>query len=136
MDPSERVYAALEGQTVDRPPVFPQIGDHAGIINGLTYDVMYKDAEKAAEVHLKAQELYGYDFVAIQVEPSWPVAEACGAKVTYPPDKYPWITDYLIKTEEDIDKLMVPDFMATESTRVMIEGTRILAESAPVPPFL
>ncbi len=133
MNPSERVYAALEGRTVDRPPVFPQIGDHAGIINGLTYDVMYKDAEKAAEVHLKAQELYGYDIVAIQVEPSWPVAEACGAKVTYPPDKYPWITDYLIKSEEDIDKLMVPDFMATESTRVMIEGTHILAESAPVP---
>lgn len=118
---------------MDRPPVFPQIGDHAGIIAGLTYDVMYKDAEKAAEAHLRAQELYGYDFVAIQVEPSWPVAEACGAKVTYPPDKYPWITDYVVKSEADLDKLEVPDFMATESTRVMIEGTRILAERAPAP---
>ncbi|HBY98677.1 MAG: uroporphyrinogen decarboxylase family protein [Ardenticatenaceae bacterium] len=133
MDSFERVYAALTGRPVDRPPVFPQIGDHAGIIAGLPYNVMYEDAERAAQAHLDAQQLYGYDFVAIQVEPSWPVAEACGAGVTYPPNKYPWITDYLIKTEEDLEKLRVPDFMATRSTRVMIEGTRLLAERAPVP---
>ena len=133
MDAFERVYAALEGNPVDRPPVFPQIGDHAGIIAGLTYDVMYRDAEKAAQAHLDAQKLYGYDFITMQVEPSWPVAEACGAGVTYPPDKNPWITDYLIKSEEDLEKLQVPDFMATESTRVIIEGTRILAEKAEVP---
>jgi len=48
MDTFERVYAALEGKPVDRPPVFPQIGDHAGIIAGLTYDVMYTDAETQA----------------------------------------------------------------------------------------
>lgn len=133
MDAFERVYAALEGKPVDRPPVFPQIGDHAGIIAGLTYNVMYEDAEKAAQAHLAAQKLYGYDFITIQVEPSWPVAEACGAGVTYPPDKNPWITDYLIKSAADLDKLHVPDFMATRSTRVMIEGTRILAERAKVP---
>ena len=133
MDSFERVYAALEGRPVDRPPVFPQIGDHAGIIAGLTYDVMYTDAEKAAQAHLQAQELYGYDIITIQVEPSWPVAEACGAAVTYPPHKNPWITDYLIKSEDDLDKLQVPDFMATRSTRTMIEGTRLLAERADVP---
>ena len=133
MNAFERVYAALEGRDVDRPPVFPQLGDHAGIIAGLTYDVMYHDAERAAQAHLDAQARYGYDIVSIQVEPSWPVAEACGAGVTYPPDKYPWITDYLVRSEDDIDKVVVPDFMATESTRVMIEGTRILAERAPVP---
>ncbi|GAB4450121.1 MAG: hypothetical protein Fur0044_45690 [Anaerolineae bacterium] len=61
MDAFERVYAALEGKPVDRPPVFPQIGDHAGILAGLTYNVMYEDAEKAAQAHLDAQELYGYE---------------------------------------------------------------------------
>ena len=133
MNSYERVYAALEGRPVDRPPVFPQIGDHAGIINGLTYNVMYEDPVKAAEAHIKAQALYGYDITAIQVEPSWPVAEACGATVTYPPNTYPWITDYLIKEDKDLDKLVVPDFMATQSSRTMIEGTRILAEKAGVP---
>lgn len=133
MDAFERVSAALEGRPVDRPPVLPQLGDHAGIIRGLPYNVMYEDAEQAAEAHLAALELYGYDVVSIQVEPSWPVAEACGSGVTYPPDKNPWITDYLLKTEEDLSRLHVPDFMATRSTRVMIEGTRILAERANVP---
>ncbi len=133
MDSSERVYAALKGEPVDRPPVFPQIGDHAGLIAGLTYDVMYQDAEKAAQAHLDALELYQYDVVTIQVEPSWPVAEACGAKVTYPPKKCPWITEYLVQEKEQIDKVQVPDFMATQSTRTLIEGTRILADRADVP---
>ncbi|MFQ5534552.1 MAG: uroporphyrinogen decarboxylase family protein [Sphingomonadales bacterium] len=133
MDAFERVYSALKGKPVDRLPVFPQIGDHAGIIKGLTYDVMYKDAEAAAQAHLDAVKLYGFDVVTIQVEPSWPIAEACGAGVTYPPLKCPWITDYLIQDVEGIDALEVPDFMATLSTRTMIEGTRILAERATVP---
>ena len=133
MDSSERVYNALKGKPVDRPPVFPQIGDHAGILAGGTYDIMYKDPVFAAEAHLKAQERYGYDVVTIQVEPSWPVAEACGSGVTYPPMKAPWITDYLVQGEDQIDKLKVPDFMACEATRTLIEGTRILAERATVP---
>ncbi|GAI77496.1 unnamed protein product, partial [marine sediment metagenome] len=44
MDSFDRIFAALKGRSVDRAPIFPQIGDHAGIINGLTYNVMYKDA--------------------------------------------------------------------------------------------
>jgi len=133
MDSFERVYNALKGKPVDRPPVFPQIGDHAGIIKGLTYDVMYTDPEAAAQAHLDAVERYGYDVVTMQVEPSWPVAEACGSGVTYPPTKCPWITDYLIQEKDDLEKLHVPDFMATTSTRTIIEGTRILADRATVP---
>ena len=53
MDSFERIYAALRGRSVDRPPVFPQIGDHAGIINNLSYNVMYQNAKKAADAHLK-----------------------------------------------------------------------------------
>ena len=133
MDSRDRVYSALEGRPVDRPPVFPQLGDHAGILAGGTYDIMYKDPEFAAEAHLAAQKRYGYDVVSIQVEPSWPVAEACGSGVTYPPKKAPWITDYLVKTKAEAGKLKVPDFMACEATRTLIEGTRILAERADVP---
>ena len=133
MDSFERIYAALKGKSVDRPPVFPQIGDHAGIINKLSYNVMYQNAEKAANAHLRALKLYGYDITTIQVEPSWPVAEACGAEVKYSPDKYPWIIKPLLDSEEDLDKLEIPDFMATQSTRVMIEGTDILAKEANAP---
>ena len=133
MDSFDRIYNALNGYSVDRPPVFPQIGDHAGIINGLPYKIMYNDAIKAAEAHLKALELYRYDITTIQVEPSWPVAEACGATVIYPLDKNPWITKYLINTENDLEQLEVPDFMETKSSRVMIEGTHILAKEADVP---
>ena len=133
MESFDRVQAALRGRPVDRPPVLPQIGDHAGIINGLSYNLMYQNAKKAADAHIKALELYGYDITTIQVEPSWPVAEACGAEVKYPPDKNPWISKHLINSENDLVKLEVPDFMATESSRVMIEGTRILANETDVP---
>jgi len=138
MDSFDRIYAALRGRSVDRPPVFPQIGDHAGIVNNLSYNLMYQDAKKAADAHLKALELYGYDITTIQVEPSWPVAEACGAEVTFPTNKNPWITKYIIESESDLESLEMPDFFSTESTRVLIEGTRILAEeaSAPIAAFM
>lgn len=133
MDSFERIIAAFKGKPVDRPPVLPHIGDHAGIINNLTYNLMYQNAQKAADAHIKALDLYGYDIVSIQVEPSWPVAEACGADVLYPPDKNPWITKHLINSEKDLDNLEVPDFMATKSSRVMIEGTEILTNETDVP---
>ena len=94
---------------------------------------MYKDAKKAAGVHLKALDLYGYDIATIQVEPSWPVSEACGARVNYPPDKNPWITKFPIEEKDNLEKLGVPDFMGCKSTRVMIEGTKLLAKNANVP---
>ena len=133
MNSRERVETVLELGTPDQVPVFAQIGDHAGIIAGLTYDVMYHDATKAAQVHLDALARYGYDVVSIQVEPSWPVAEACGAEVTYPPDKCPWITKSPVKDEESLAAVQIPDFTKTHTSNVMIEGTRILAENTDVP---
>lgn len=133
MNSRERVEAALNLDVPDRVPVFPQIGDHAGIIAGLTYDVMYKDAEKAAKAHLDALQRYGYDVVTIQVEPSWPVAEACGAAVTYPPDKCPWITKSPVTDRASLSALAEPDFMATPSTRVLFEGTKLLCEATDTP---
>lgn len=133
MDSFERVFSSFKNQFVDRPPIFPHIGDHAGILRGLTYDIMYKDAIKAATAHIRALELYGYDFIEIQVEPSFSVVEACGAEVFYPKDKNPWIVKHLIQNEKDFEKLKIPDFMETLSTRVMIEGTEILADSSEVP---
>ncbi|MFX1457104.1 MAG: uroporphyrinogen decarboxylase family protein [Promethearchaeota archaeon] len=133
MDSFDRVFTSFKNHSVDRPPVIPHIGDHAGIIQNLTYDVMYKDAKKAAEAHLKTLDYYGYDIVTIQVEPSWPVAEACGAEVTYPKAKNPWIIKHLVETEDDLNKLKVPDFLANKTTKVMIDGTKYLAEHASVP---
>jgi uroporphyrinogen decarboxylase len=133
MDSFDRIYAALRGYNVDRPPVFPQIGDHAGIIQKLTYNVMYQNARKAAGAHLKALAFYGYDITTIQVEPSWPVVEACGAEVFYPVDKNPWIIKYLVNSEQELDYLEIPDFASIESTRVMIEGTKLLVEKANAP---
>ncbi|MCZ7571377.1 MAG: uroporphyrinogen decarboxylase family protein [Ardenticatenaceae bacterium] len=133
MDSKERVETVLALGVPDRVPVFPQIGDHAGILAGLRYDAMYRNAEQAAEAHLAAWRRYGYDVVSIQVEPSWPVAEACGAEVTYPPDKCPWITSNPVEHEDALRALQVPDFRATRSTAVLLEGTRLLAERADAP---
>ena len=94
---------------------------------------MYRDAKKAAEAHLKALKLYGYDITTIQVEPSWPVSESCGARVNYSPDKNPWITKFPIEEKNSLEDLKIPDFMECNSTKVMIEGTNILAKNANVP---
>ncbi|GAB4255587.1 MAG: methylcobamide:CoM methyltransferase MtaA [Deferrisomatales bacterium] len=128
MTSRERVERVFRGETPDRVPVLPQVGDHAGWVAGLTMDQIYHDAKKIAEAHVKAYRRYGYDILAIQVEPSWPVAEACGCTVTYPPEKCPWITENVIRGPEDVDKVRVPDFMAHSGTRTILEATRRLKE--------
>lgn len=133
MDSFNRVYASFQNKYRDRPPILPHIGDHAGIINGYSFKDMYRDKTAAAKAHLKALELYNYDFTTIQVEPSWPVVEACGAKITYPKDKSPWILSHAVNNENDLNKLEVPDFLETAGSRTMIEGTEILSEKADVP---
>ena len=95
MSSYHRVTKLFTGETPDRIAVLPQIGDHAGWKAGITMDVIYHDAKRTADAHLRAYETYGYDIAAIQVEPSWPVAEACGCEVTYPKGKCPWITKIL-----------------------------------------
>lgn len=133
MNAFERVKTVLEGGIPDRVPVFPQIGDHAGILSGLTIDVMYRDATKAAEAHLAALARYGYDVVTIQVEPSWPMVQACGGEINYPPDKCPWITKNPITCPDDLDNFAIPDFATAPGSSVMVEGTRLLAAKADVP---
>jgi len=133
MDSYERVIRSLKNQRVDRSPIFPMIGDHAGIINGLSYRDMYKDPKKAAKAHLNAIKLYGYDILTIQVEPSWPVAEACGAEVNYPQNKNPWIKNPIIHSVDDVKGLKLPNFLETQSTFTMIEGTKILSQNSNYP---
>jgi uroporphyrinogen decarboxylase len=128
MKSRERVERLLKHERPDRIAVLPQLGDHAGWVNGLTMDVIYHDAVKVADAHVKALRDYGYDVAAIQVEPSWPIAEACGCTVTYPLNKCPWITERIIKNPEDIDKVKVPDFMAHPATRTILEATTLLKD--------
>jgi uroporphyrinogen decarboxylase len=94
---------------------------------------MYRDAKKAANAHIKALKLYGYDIDTIQVEPSWPVSESCGAEVNYPRDKNPWITRFPIQDKVNLEELEIPNFIEFGSTRVMIEGTNLLSKNANVP---
>lgn len=129
MNSRERVLAVLEGRKPDHVPVVPQAGDHAGWIEGMKFDEIYHDADKIADAHIKAYEKYGYDVLAIQVEPSWPVAESCGCTVTYPPDKCPWITANVVDKPEDVDKVKVPDFWAHPATATILNATRKLSET-------
>lgn len=133
MGSHERVIQTLDGEIPDQVPVIPQLGDHAGVIQGTSFDEMYKDPETAASVHLDAVDRYGYDVTTIQVEPSWPLVEALGGDIEYPPDKAPWVTDHPIEEREDIEDLEIPDLSTAPGTNVLIEGTRILSDRAEVP---
>lgn len=133
MDSMERVMAALACRPYDRVPVFPQVGDHAGKLCGYDITEMFDDPDKAVKAHLNALELYQYDVVTIQVETSWPIVEACGGTVTYPPGKAPWITKHPVENAEEIQNLAMPDFQKFQRVANILDGTKKLKETAGVP---
>ena len=133
MDKFERVINAFENRKPDRVPVFPILGDHAGTLQGLGIDQMYKDPVVAADAHLKAFKYYDYDVLSIQVEPSWPMVDDCGGEVRYSADKYPWVEKEPIQVPEDLQDLKTPDFKTAPKSSVLVEGTRLLAEKADAP---
>ena len=109
----DRLIAAINGETSDRIPVFCNVLDQGAKELGLSLKEYYSKGEYVAEAQLKMREKYGHDNV-------WSLfyvgkeAELLGcSKIKYVEDGPPNVEDFVIKNDEDIHKLQIPDDIAT-----------------------
>jgi uroporphyrinogen decarboxylase len=105
---TQRLLAAINGQTSDRIPVFCNLLDQGAKELGVSIKDYYSNGQYVAEAQLKMREKYGYDNV-------WSLfyvgkeAELLGAKeIIFSKEGPPNVADFIIKTYDDIHRLEVP----------------------------
>lgn len=107
MTSKERVAAALTGKRYDRIPVNLLISDHAARVIGVTVGEYQNSAKLMARGQIAAWRKYGMDFV--NTGPGLAgIAEAIGSTVAFP-DSTPYVSEFVVKDECDLDRLHVPD---------------------------
>jgi len=109
----ERLAAAINGTQADRVPVFCNLFDQGARELGLSPEEYYSNGEYVAEAQLRMLKKFGHDNV-------WSLfyvgkeAELLGCrKILYSGDGPPNVEDYVIKSHEDIDRLRIPEDIAS-----------------------
>ena len=109
MTPLEILTATINGAPTPRIPIFCNLLDQGADELGMSQQEYYSKGEHVAAGQLKLRARYGYDNV-------WSLffvgkeAQLLGAKeILYANDGAPNVTDFVIKTYDDIAKFTVPD---------------------------
>jgi len=107
MSSKERTVAALTGEPYDRIPVNLLISDHAARVIGITVSEYNKSAQLLAKGQIAAWRAYGADMV--NTGPGLTgIPEAIGSTLAFP-DNSPFVADFAVSKESDLDRLKVPD---------------------------
>ena len=104
----QRILAAVRFEKPDRTPVIPQIFGHAAAIAGIPLRDYVRDGELLARCQMQALRRYGHDAVFALMDTSVET-EAAGSLLTYPHDRYPHVSSYMLSDPSCIDGLVPPD---------------------------
>lgn len=99
---------------------------HAANQNGNTYSEFMQDYNILVESNMKLLEMYDHDAVSVISDPNRETA-AFGAEVTFDGDSSPKAT-IVINSEEDVEKLQIPDVYSNPRTLDRINGVRLFRE--------
>jgi uroporphyrinogen decarboxylase len=106
MNSLQRTQDFIEGRSVDRPPFHPILMRLAAKYAGVKYRDFCLDYKTKCEVNVLCSKDFGYDWINVMSDP-YSEASAYGTKLTFPEDNLPQVTEFLVQTIDDIDKLKV-----------------------------
>ena len=134
MTSKERVVAAVTGKPYDRIPVNLLISDHAARVIGVSVGEYNNSARLMAEGQIAAWRKYGAD--NINTGPGLTgIPEALGSRLAFP-DNSPYLAEYAVNDEADLDRLKVPDPEKDGRLPLFLEAAAIVikevGEQAPI----
>lgn len=106
MNPRERVFKRLKGESVDRIPNLNIIMTFASGYIGVPYGKYTTDYRYLVEGNIKCCEKFGIDMVSA-ISDSFREAHDFGENIIIPEDDVPFCKDYPLKEYDDIKKLKV-----------------------------
>jgi MtaA/CmuA family methyltransferase len=104
MSHRQRFMAALQGEPVDRVPLFPLLMFLAIDRAGLTYREYATNGQALAEAQLLVQERYGLDAITVCSD-AFRVTADLGADMAFPEDKPPYARKPVITSSTDLETL-------------------------------
>ncbi len=129
MNSRERCLAALNGEPVDRVPVFPLLMAFAASRLGVTYRQYATSGHTLAEAQIKVRERFTIDAVTACSD-AFRVSADLGGDTIFPEDTPPFIARPLVCDEADLDRLARPDPMRPGSRMAdRVAATREMAQT-------
>ncbi len=104
----DRILAAIKGQYCDRVPVTVMFGAYVSRLAGFALSQFFTDAEKHAQAHILACEIFHPDTITICGD-IYLEAEALGAKVEFEENAPPHLRTYILESKSELGKLNFPD---------------------------
>lgn len=108
MTPLERSKAIRRGESFDRLPCNPSLGEQPTRLIGVTVSQYLNDPQIMAEAQIAAFKTYGQDGVGVGPD-LFGLAEALGAKMIYSTDNIPQVGEPYIKSLNDIENIRIID---------------------------
>lgn len=123
----ERITALLKGEPVDRVPFYPFILGFSARNVGMPLAAIYRDPEKSFAAQLGTQEQYGFDWGPVYGYASYGTWEF-GGQAKMPEGDYeqaPTHSEFPVQTEEDVDRLTLPDVRTAGCLPLAMEFSRL-----------
>lgn len=127
MTPLERSKAIVRGESFDRIPCSPSLGEQPTRLIGVTVAQYLNDPQIMAEAQIAAFKMYGQDGVGVGPD-QFGLAEALGAKMRYFADDIPQVGEAYIKKVEDMGKVRIIDPQKDGKFPLYIEALEILQD--------
>ncbi|MCX7923561.1 MAG: uroporphyrinogen decarboxylase family protein [Clostridia bacterium] len=108
MTPIERLTAYNKGESIDRLPCVPIVGNTAARVIGVKVSEFKGNGRLLAKAHIEAYRLFKYDIIRIFTD-LYTQAEAMGAKVHYPADETAYLGAPAISNVSQIDGIEPAD---------------------------
>ncbi|MCL4553527.1 MAG: hypothetical protein M1565_00035 [Actinobacteria bacterium] len=128
MSPPERMQVLMSGKRPDRIPILPFIFGFVTKNCGWEVADVYRDPQKAFVAHLRTSEQYGYDGSPIYGYASVGGWEF-GGDIKMPTGEFsqaPTVTRFPVQTEDDVDRLKLPDdIMTAGAVPIMYEFSKL-----------
>jgi len=128
MNSYQRVMNTLEGQPVDRLPVFAVLGAYGATLTGVDLRTLFSDAAAYVAGQQALQTEYGFDLVLSAFDYSV-IAEAFGGEVAWAENQVPNVKRPAARTAAEALRLPLPDIQTTGRLPMILQVTRQLAAS-------
>ena len=127
MNSIERTYTVLQGRIPDRVPVDLHNFMMTAAASGMPFPDFFQNGEALAEGQINAWREFGHDVLLVE-NGTAALAEACGCDVEYMEDSAPVTHGGVIKSLDDIDKLVMPDPYKTHPLPELLLATKIICQ--------